>query len=111
MLGICDGITNNVLQKDLEDTTGLLINQPGDALDATTTGQTTDGGLGNALDVVAQDLAVTLRAALSKSLASFSAACVAMQDEIDKIRGETNAIRTSMLEAKYFLGTNENYVA
>ena len=111
MLGICDGITNNVLQKDLEDTTGLLINQPGDALDATTTGQTTDGGLGNALDVVAQDLAVTLGAALSKSLASFSAACVAMQNEIDKIRGETNAIRTSMLEAKYFLGTNENYVA
>ena len=37
-----------------------------------TAGETADGGLGDALDVVAKDLAVTLGATLSESLASFS---------------------------------------
>ena len=100
VLGVGDGIANNILQKDLEDTTGLLINQPRDALDAATAGETADGGLGNALDIVAQDLAVTLGAALSKSLASFSSACVAIQIAIDKTVGETNAIRRSQQQKK-----------
>ena len=75
VLGVGDGITNDILEEDLEDAPGLLINQTGDALDAATTGQAADGGLGDALDVVAQDLAVTLGAALSKALTSFSASC------------------------------------
>ena len=75
VLGVGDGITNNILKEDLENTTGLLVDETRDALDAATTGQTADGGLGDALDVVAQDLAVTLSAALSESLASFSASC------------------------------------
>ena len=73
VLGVGDGITNNILKEDLEDTTGLLVDETRDALDAATTGEAADGGLGDALDVVAQDLAVTLGAALSKALASFSA--------------------------------------
>ena len=36
-------------------------------------GSPADGGLGDALDVVAKDLAVALRAALAKTLASFAA--------------------------------------
>ena len=89
MLGVGDGITNNILQKDLEDTASLLINKTGDALDTATTGQTADGRLGNALDVVTKDLAVTLGATLSEALASFSTACIssAMQKEIDRIVG------------------------
>ena len=42
--------------------------RPADALDATTACQTADSRLGNALDVVPQDLAVALCASLSKSL-------------------------------------------
>ena len=34
-----------------------------DTLDTTTTSETSDGGLGDTLDVVTEDLAVTLRAA------------------------------------------------
>lgn len=76
MLGVGDRITDNILQKDLEDTASLLINKTRDALDTATTGHTADGGLGNALDVVTKDLAVTLGATLSEALASFSTACI-----------------------------------
>lgn len=34
-----------VLEEDLEDTTGLLVNKAGDTLDTTTAGETTNSGL------------------------------------------------------------------
>ena len=73
MLGVGDRVTDNVLKEDLEDTTGLLVDEARDTLDTTTACQTADGGLGDALDVVTQDLAMTLGASLSQSLASFAA--------------------------------------
>lgn len=48
-----------------------------DTLDTATTSQTADGGFSDTLDVVAQDLTVTLGATLSKTLASL-AACESM---------------------------------
>ena len=65
----------NVFQKDLENTTGLLVDQTRDTLHATSTSETTDGGLRDALDVVAKDLAVTLCAALSKTLKFLVSGC------------------------------------
>ena len=53
----------DVLQEHLEDRTGLLVDEARDALATTTTRQTANRGLGDALDVVAQHLAVALRAA------------------------------------------------
>lgn len=44
-----------------------------DTLDTTTTGETSDGGLGNTLDVVTKNLSVTLGTTLSKTLATFAA--------------------------------------
>jgi len=44
-----------------------------DTLDTATTRQTTDCRLGYALDVVAQNLAVTLRTALAEALATLAA--------------------------------------
>jgi len=73
VLGVGDGITDNRLKECLEHTAGLLVDHGGDTLDTTTAGETTDSGLGDTLDVVAQDLAVTLGAALAETLASFSA--------------------------------------
>ena len=60
MLGVGHGVANHVLQENLEDTTGLLVDQARDALDAATAGQPANGGLGDALDVVAKDLTVAL---------------------------------------------------
>ena len=63
----------NIFQKDLENTSGLFVDQTRDTFDTTSTSETTDGGLRDALDVVAEDLAVTLCAALSETLWSKSA--------------------------------------
>ena len=74
VLAVRDGVTDDVLKEHLEDTSGLLVDEARDALHTTTTGQTTDRGLRDALDVVAKHLAMTLGASLSESLASLSAA-------------------------------------
>ena len=73
VLRVRNGILDDVLEERLQDAAGLLVHQARDALDAATACQAADGGLGDALDVVAQDLAVTLRAALAEPLASLSA--------------------------------------
>jgi len=74
MLSVSDRITDDVFEKDLEHTTSLFVDETGDTLDTTTTGETANGGLGDTLDVVTKNLAVTLGASLSESLSSFSAA-------------------------------------
>ena len=73
MLSVGDGITDDVLKEDLEDTAGLLVDEAGDALDSSTASEAADRGLGDALDVVAQHLAVALGASLAESLSSLSA--------------------------------------
>ena len=74
MLGVSDRITDNILKKDLENSTSLFVNQSRNTLDTTTTSETTDSGLGDSLDIVTKDLAMTLGASLSKSLSSFATA-------------------------------------
>ena len=74
MLSVCNTITDDILKEDLEDTTGLFVDQTTDTLDTTTTRKTTDSRLGNTLNVITEDLTMTLGATLSESLASFSAA-------------------------------------
>ena len=73
VFGVGDGITDDVLKEDLEDTTGLLVDQARDTLDTTTTRQTANSGLGDTLDVITQDFAMTLSASLSESFSSFTA--------------------------------------
>ena len=72
VLGVGDSVTDDVLKENLEDTSGLLVDEARDTLDTTSASQTADSGLGDALDVITQDFAVTLGASLSESLASFA---------------------------------------
>jgi hypothetical protein len=72
VLCVCHGIADHVLKENLKDATGLLVDESGDSLHTTTTSETTDSGLGNTLDVVTQNFAMTLRASLSQSLSSFA---------------------------------------
>jgi len=65
VFGVGDGVPDDVLKEDLEYSTGLLVDESGDTLDSTTTRQTPDGGLGDALDVISQHLTVTLGASLA----------------------------------------------
>ena len=73
VLGVGDGIPDDVLKEDLEDSTGLLVDEARDTLDTSTSRQTADGGLGYSLDVITEYLAVTLGASLAESLSSFTA--------------------------------------
>ena len=54
MLGVGDCVPDDVLQEDLEDAAGLLVDEAGDALHASSTSQTTDGGLRDALEETKQ---------------------------------------------------------
>ncbi|KFW77907.1 hypothetical protein N305_08110, partial [Manacus vitellinus] len=72
VLGVGDGVANYVLQEDLEHAARLLVDEPRDALDAAAPSQAADGRLGDALDVVAQPLAVALGAALAEPLPAFA---------------------------------------
>ncbi len=42
MLSIGDGIPDNILQKDLEDTASFFVDETGDTFDTTTTCETTN---------------------------------------------------------------------
>ena len=72
VLGVRDGVTDDVLEEHLEDSTSLLVDQTADALDSTTARQPADGRLGDTGNVVAQNLAVALGTSLSETLGSFS---------------------------------------
>jgi len=73
VLGVGDSVADDTLEEGLEDTAGLLVDHGGDTLDTTTARETADGGLGDTLDVVAQDLAVALGTTLSETLAALAA--------------------------------------
>ena len=73
VLGVGDGVADDVLEEDLEHAARLLVDESADSLDSASARQAADGRLGDALDVVAKDLAVALGAALAESLASFAA--------------------------------------
>jgi len=74
VLSVGDGVADHVLQEDLEDGAGLLVDEARDTLDTTTAGEAANGGLGDALDVVAKNLAVPLGSTLSESLSTLSTA-------------------------------------
>ena len=72
MLSVGDSISDDIFEENLKDTSGFFIDESRNSLDSTTTSQSPDSGLSDALDVVSQHLTMTLGATLSKSLASFA---------------------------------------
>ena len=58
-------ITDNGFKEYLQYATGLFVDKTRDTLDATSSCQSSDGRLGDALDVISQDLSVTLGTTLS----------------------------------------------
>ena len=65
VLGVGYRVADNVLKEYLEDSTGLFVDETRNTLDTTTTGETTDGGLSDSLDIIAKNLAMTLGSSLS----------------------------------------------
>ena len=71
-ISVCDCISDDIFQENLQYTTGLLVDQTRDTLDTTSAGKTTDGWLCDTLDVITEHLPVALSAPLSKTFASFT---------------------------------------
>jgi hypothetical protein len=74
VLSVSDRVADDILEEHLEDSTSLLVNETRDTLHTTTTSETADSWLGDTLNVIAENLAVTLGSSLSESFTSFSAA-------------------------------------
>merc|ERR1712210_289191 len=72
MLGVGDCVPDDILQENLENTPGLLVDKPTDTFDATPPCKSPDSRLGDTLDVVPQDLAMPLGTSLAQAFASFS---------------------------------------
>ena len=60
VLSVGDCVTDDVLKENFQDTSGFLVDEARDTLDATSACETSDGGLRYALDVVSEDLSVSL---------------------------------------------------
>ncbi|KAF1897208.1 hypothetical protein Lal_00034911 [Lupinus albus] len=52
VLSVSNGVTDDVFQEDLENTTCLFIDKTTNTLNSTSTSQTTNGGLSDTLDVI-----------------------------------------------------------
>ena len=79
VLGVDNGVADNVLEEAAEDGAGLLVDVGGDALDATSAGKSADGRLGDAEDGLAEGLAEvhSLGAGLAAAHAAFAFATAA----------------------------------
>jgi len=97
VLGVGDCISDHIFQEDLEDTSGLFIDESADSLDSTSASQSTDGGLRDTLDIVTKNLPVTLSASLSKTFASFT---TSRHLDLRKFVREFKAIRESNVDCK-----------
>lgn len=73
VLGVGDGITDDVLKEHFKHTASLLVDQTGDTFHATSASQTTNGGLRDTLDVITKYLPVTLGSSFSQTLSSLTA--------------------------------------
>jgi len=89
VLSVGDSIPDDVLQEDLEDSPGLLVDEARDTLDTASASQTPDGRLGDALDVIPEHLPVALGASLAESLSALAAS------SHDGIFSRTDGVRLS----------------
>ncbi len=74
MLSVCYCVADNTLKKVLKDTPSFLIDQAANSLDASSASKAADSRLSYALDVITEDLTMTLCASFSKAFTSFSSA-------------------------------------
>ena len=72
VLRVGHGVPDHIFQEHLEHPGGLLINEARDALDTAMLGQAPDSALGNALNIIAQYLAMARGTAFPKAFSAFA---------------------------------------
>jgi len=75
VLSVGHCVPDHVFKEDLEDIAAFIVDKSTDALDSASASESADGGLGDALDVLAHNTPMTLlRSHFAKSLAAFASA-------------------------------------
>ena len=73
VLGVGNGVLDNVLEEASEDNSGLVIDEGADSLDSTSSGESSDGWLGDTEDGVLDGLGgESLGSSLSADLTEFT---------------------------------------
>ena len=72
MFSVGDSISDDILQEDLEDSSGFFVDQSRDSFHSSSSCQSSDGGLGDSLDVISKNLSMSLCSSFSETLSSFS---------------------------------------
>jgi len=72
MLGVGDCISDGILKEHLQDSSGLLVDEAGDALHSTTMCEMMDGRLSDTLDGITQHFPVPFGASFSQTLSYFA---------------------------------------
>ena len=67
VLSVSNGVSNDGLEEGLQNVSGLLVDLSGNSLDTTSSRKTSDSGLSDTLDVISQNLSVTLGTTLSET--------------------------------------------
>ena len=70
VLGVSDRVSDDVLEEDLENSTGFFVNQTRDTFDSSSTSKTTDSRFGDTLDVVSQNLTMTFGTPFTETFSS-----------------------------------------
>lgn len=73
VLCVRHSVADDILEENLENTAGLFVDEPRDSLHAASARKTTDSWLGDSLDVVSQNFAMTLGSSLSEPFSSLAA--------------------------------------
>ena len=74
VLGVCDSVTDEIFEEDLEYTASFLVDETRQALDTATPSEAAYSRLGNAVNAIEENLTMALGTAVSKSFASLSPA-------------------------------------
>jgi len=73
VLGVGDGVTDDVLEETSEDNSGLVVDERADSLDTTSSGESSDGWLGDSEDGLLDSLgSVSLGTLFAGDLSEFA---------------------------------------
>ncbi|MFS7905925.1 hypothetical protein Hanom_Chr01g00053431 [Helianthus anomalus] len=74
MLSVSHSISNNILKKNLENSTSFFIDQPANTLHTSSASQSSNRRLRDSLNVIAKNLPVSFCSSLTQSLSSLPTA-------------------------------------
>jgi len=72
MFRISDSISNHIFQEHLQNSSGFFVNQSGDTLNTSSSGQPTDSWLRDTLDIIPKNFSVTLGSSFAQTFSTFT---------------------------------------